>query len=157
MSPTGILHTAAAVTALVTGTVALAGPGFSLRHRRFGYAYVAAMAVMLGTAFGIYRMFGTWGPFHYLAVVSSVTLIGGMIPLWLKRPRDNYRVWHLAFMFWSLAGLYAALVAETGTRALPQLGWGFVIGGTFAVMAAANILYRRKLKGWMALTQGGAI
>ena len=149
----GAIHTGSAVVALLAGTMALLRPGFGRAHRRWGYVYVAAMAVMLATAFSLYRMFGAWGPFHYLAVVSSATLLGGMVPLWLRRPRGSYRVWHLAFMFWSLAGLYAALVAETGTRVLPELGWSFVIGGTVAVMAVANVLYRRRLADWTAIAR----
>ena len=153
MSPIGLLHTAAAAVALVAGSAALLRPGFSRAHRAWGYLYVAAMAVLLAAAFAIYRLFGAWGPFHYMAVVSTVTLAAGMVPIWLRRPRANYRVWHLASMYWSLAGLYAALVAETGTRALPQLGWGFVLGGTLAVMTAANLLYRRRLATWTAIAE----
>ncbi len=153
MSTIGIIHLVSALAALLTGTVAVLRPGVSLAHRRWGYGYVVSMAVMLGTAFMIYRMFGSWGAFHYMAVVSTLTLAGGMVPLLLRSPQRTYLYYHLAFMYWSLAGLYAALVAETATRLLPQYGWSLVIGGTLVTMLVANIIYRLRKTSWMHLAE----
>jgi hypothetical protein len=78
------------------------------------------MIIALITAFMTYRLFGTWGIFHWTAVLSSITLLGGLFPIYLKVPKKNYLSIHFGFMYWSVMGVYAAFVSETLVR-LPKV------------------------------------
>lgn len=154
---TGSIHTVCAVVALVTGTALLVLTKGTSVHRRMGYLYTAAMIVLLITAFSIYVLFGTFGVFHWLGLVSSVTLAGGMIPLWLRRPRGKYLIYHFSFMYWSVIGLYFALLGEiaahlpgvlalTGQQATAVL----VTVGTVALLfgIAIQLVWNRKKREW---------
>jgi len=114
---------------------------------------------MLGvnsTAFALYHLFGTWGIFHWTALISLGTLFLGMIPMWRRRPVGYLRL-HLSFMYWSAMGLYAAAVSETLVR-FPELaqwmgitrGWFYALVGmgTAAVMGIGAVFFVRKLPDW---------
>ncbi|NBC67132.1 MAG: DUF2306 domain-containing protein [Bacteroidetes bacterium] len=116
----GFIHLVSAIISMITGTMILVMKKGTLNHKRVGYVYVAAMAAVLITAFMIYRLWGGWGLFHYAALVSSVTLLGGMIPILFKYPKDSYIAFHFSFMYWSVMGLYGAFFAEIMTR-LPSM------------------------------------
>lgn len=66
----GIVHTIFAVIAMLSGAWVLLQPKGGTRHRQMGYVYVGAMLLMLLTAFGIYRLFGGFGIFHFFALIS---------------------------------------------------------------------------------------
>ncbi len=112
----GNIHLISAISALIFGTCVLAKRKGNRLHRILGYAYVCSMVVMLGTSFLTYRLYGHFGLFHYMSVAATLTLMGGMIPLWIKKPVNKYRFWHFQFMYWSVIGLYMALAAEVFTR-----------------------------------------
>lgn len=115
----GLIHLLASIAALLSGTAVLILAKGTRTHKRVGYIYTAAMAVLLVTAFSIYRLFGGWGIFHWLAVISTITLLGGLLPILMKRPKGAYIGLHFSFMYWSIMGLYAAFLAETMVR-LPR-------------------------------------
>lgn len=115
-SPTGLIHFIASLLAFVLGTLVLAGKKGTATHKLLGKLYAATMLVVLTTAFMTYRLFGTWGIFHWSAVISSVTLLGGLIPVFTKRPARNYVSLHFSFMYWSILGLYGAFVSEILVR-----------------------------------------
>lgn len=75
---------------------------------------------MLIAAFMIYRLWGGWGLFHYAAIISSATVLGGFIPIVFKVPGDSYITYHFSFMYWSVIGLYGAFFSEIFTR-LPNI------------------------------------
>lgn len=116
----GLIHLLTALISMITGTMILVMQKGTLNHKRVGYVYVAAMVVVLVTAFMIYRLWGEWGLFHYAALVSSITLLGGMVPIVFKYPKERYVAFHFSFMYWSVIGLYGAFFAEIMTR-LPSL------------------------------------
>jgi uncharacterized membrane protein len=64
MSTLGWFHTAAAVAALVAGAVVLLRGKGTRSHRRLGWTYVVAMIALNVTALAIYRLTGSFGPFH---------------------------------------------------------------------------------------------
>ncbi|PPK87627.1 putative membrane protein DUF2306 [Neolewinella xylanilytica] len=155
----GLIHFLSALLALVTGAFVLYLPKGSSTHRRIGYVYAVTMIVMLITAFLIYALFGTFGPFHWLAVVSTLTLIGGMVPVLLRRPAANYLLYHFSFMYWSVVGLYLALFGELAAhlpelmsverdRSLPLLIGIGVAAAVFAV--SAQLFWNRKKHEWSA-------
>ena len=116
----GLTHLVASIIAIIAGTMILLMKKGTLNHKKVGYIYVTAMTVLLITAFMIYRLWGGWGLFHYAAVISSVTLLGGMLPIVFQYPKKNYIAFHFSFMYWSVIGLYAAFFSEIMTR-LPSI------------------------------------
>lgn len=116
MGPIGTIHFIAAIGALITGTWILAASKGTGKHKLIGYFYSVFMMVVLVTAFMIYKLWGGWGIFHWAAVIGSVTLVAGMLPILTRRPRNNYISLHLSFMYWSVMGLYGAFAAETLVR-----------------------------------------
>ncbi len=115
-SQTGFVHFFASILALALGTLVLWLPKGTKRHMLIGRMYGLSMFVVLFTAFMIYQLFGTWGIFHWTALVSSLTLILGLIPILTKWPTKSYLSMHYSFMYWSVMGVYGAFVSETLVR-----------------------------------------
>jgi len=113
---TGLIHFVFSIIALLLGTLVLAMEKGTIKHKLIGKFYTMAMFVVLISAFMTYRLFGTWGIFHWTAVVSSLTILLGLIPILTKRPRNNYVTVHFSFMYWSVIGVYGAFVSETLVR-----------------------------------------
>jgi uncharacterized membrane protein len=111
----GKLHLATAILALAAGAWVVLRPKGTTTHRRVGWVYAASMLIMNVTALLIYRLTGTFGPFHFAALVSLATLIAGIIPVWRRRP-GNWIEQHYYWMAYSYLGLVAAAFAETATR-----------------------------------------
>ena len=145
----GALHLFASIVALATGTQVLWMKKGTQLHRQIGYVYCASMLVVIITAFSIYRLFGGFGIFHILALVSFVTLLGGMVPLLLKKPQKSYIALHFSFMYWSVIVLYAAFVSEMLTRIPESPFFGMVGLATLAVMITAQIFFNRYKKKWL--------
>ncbi|TAE47410.1 MAG: DUF2306 domain-containing protein [Bacteroidetes bacterium] len=140
--PTGLFHTLAAVVALIAGTFVLLRRKGDLIHKRAGYVYTLAMALLNVSAFMIYDLWGRLGPFHFAALVSAATLYMG-IRAALRR-REGWYEQHYYWMSWSVVGLYAAFVAEVGVRMVPWGAfWLAVFGALFAVMAGGSWLIRK--------------
>jgi uncharacterized membrane protein len=116
MSPVAIAHVAFGVAALAFGTVNAVRPKGTASHRLIGHTYYLAMLGLNGTAFGIYDFFGSFGLFHWLAVLSLATTLAAMIPVLLRRPRTHWKVYHGYFMLYSYMGLLAATAAEIAVR-----------------------------------------
>jgi len=116
-STTGAIHLVFSIAAMIFGAAVLALTKGTVLHKRLGYAYSVSMLGCIVTSFMIYRLFNGWGIFHYMAVVSTVSLIGGMIPAILRKPKDGWLPLHYNFMYWSVVGLYAAFISEVMTRA----------------------------------------
>lgn len=116
---TGLIHLLASVIALVTGIFVLVTAKGTKRHKQVGYVYSVSMIILILTAFLIYRLYGKFAIFHWLAVVSCLTLVAGIYPIMAKKPR-NYILIHFNFMYWSVIGLYGAFMAEIFVR-LPKI------------------------------------
>lgn len=116
---TGLLHLIFSIFALVTGLLVLVSPKGTRRHRQIGYVYSVSMILLNGTAFMIYRLFGNFGIFHGFAIVSTLTLFAGLYPVFTRKDK-NYLLIHFNFMYWSVVGLYCALMAEIFSR-LPHI------------------------------------
>lgn len=111
----GLIHFLGSVLALVFGSLVLFMHKGTQRHKTVGYCYVGSMGIVLITAFMMYNLYGTFGIFHWAAVVSSITIVGGMLPMIIKRPK-SYISLHYNFMYWSVFGLYGAFMAEVLVR-----------------------------------------
>nr|WKN39191.1 DUF2306 domain-containing protein [Tunicatimonas sp. TK19036] len=144
----GAFHLMVAILALISGTLVLLMKKGTQRHKLVGYFYAFNMLLVNLTAFGIYRLWGGFGIFHIAAIIGLVTLLAGMIPVMIRKPRDNYMGWHFSFMYWSVIGLYAAFVSETLTR-IPETPFFGMLGiATFGVMAVASWAFRKYQKTW---------
>ena len=147
-STTGLVHLVAASLALLTGAGVLLLPKATALHKRVGYVYFAAMLVMLTTSFMLYQLFGSFGMFHWLAVISSVTLLSGMIPVWFRRRIPNWPAWHFSFMYWSVVGLYCAFAAEVFVRVPASPFFAMVGIGSALVGGIGSYFFRRKKGEW---------
>lgn len=146
---TGLIHFIASVLALVFGSAVLVMKKGSKIHIRTGYLYVVSMLVLLVTAFMLYNLFGKWGIFHYLAILSSFTLLLGMAPIFLRNQIKNWAYLHFSFMYWSVIGLYAAFVSEMLTR-IPEVPFYNIVGlATAGVMLVGGILFGINKSKWM--------
>ena len=115
----GVFHFIASMVSIFFGTLVLLNKKGSSRHKQMGYIYSGAMLLVLVTSFMLYNLFGKFGIFHWAAVVSSITLLGGMVPMLIKRPA-SYISLHFNFMYWSVFGLYGAFMAEVLVR-IPKI------------------------------------
>ena len=155
----GLTHTAAAAGALLFGVVVFRHRKGTTKHKMLGYAYVVSMLLLNVTAFAIYDLFGGWGAFHWAALVSSVTLAMGFIPVLLRKPARTWIEWHYMGMCWSYVGLAAAAGAEVLTRlpalvpglasvVSPHFFWNMVGLSTFIVCGTGYYLINRRRLGY---------
>ena len=144
----GLIHLIASILALIFGTLVLVLTKGTKIHKQIGYAYFVSMLGVVITAFMIYRLFGRFGIFHITAIISSISLLGGMIPVILRKPVNSWLRLHYSFMFWSVIGLYAAFVAETLVR-IPQTPFFGMVGfASFGVTIIGGILFAIYKKKW---------
>jgi len=145
-STTGLIHLLSCLLALVAGTCILIISKGSVIHKRIGYVYSLSMIIVNGTAFGLYHLFGRFGPFHIAALISVATLVAGMIPV-LFRTKSWLRL-HLSFMYYSVIGLYAAFASEVIVR-IPGVRFGPAVGlATALVMITAMVAFRFLSRRW---------
>ncbi|WP_338351289.1 DUF2306 domain-containing protein [Nonlabens tegetincola] len=153
----GWFHTIAAILALITGTIILIKTKGTVLHKQIGRIYGVAMILVCITSFMIYRVHGSFGVLHFFAVVSTVTLLLGMLPLYFKSRFNQPIIMHLSWMYWSVIGLYCAFTAEVFTR-LPMLlsikntyGIFYTLVGISAgaVGYAGSKVFKKKLNNWI--------
>ena len=112
-------------------------------HRRIGYAYVAAMLFLNGSALAIYDVYGGFGPFHLAAVISVSTIAAALVPVLTRWPRNAWLRLHAELMAWSYVGLVSAFFAEIAVR-LPGVGvsTGAASGTAIGIVGGALLTYR---------------
>ncbi len=137
---TGLIHIGFALAALGSGLVVVLRPKGTAPHRHVGRIYAASMIGLNGTALMIYRLFGGFGPFHVFALISLVTVAGGLVPVIRRRPRGRWVEHHAYWMTWSYVGLLAAAVSEITTRVPSSPFWWMVFGSTLLVVAIGQRL-----------------
>ena len=139
----GLVHATIGVAALLLGLPVLLLRKGTAVHRRLGLLYVLSMVLLNVTALSIYDLFGRFGIFHWLAILSLATVSAGVLHVWLRWPARSWMELHAQLMSWSYAGLVAAFFAEIGAR-VPGVGFATgVIVPTIAVTAIAAVLIHR--------------
>ena len=118
MEPTAIAHVTFGVASLALGAGIFPSRKGTDRHRVLGALYVLSMFGLNLTALLIYRLFGRFGVFHVLALISLATLLLGAGAVVLRRPRQGWLRSHYSFMGWSYVGLWAAALTEVTVRAV---------------------------------------
>lgn len=77
------LHALAAIAAFVLGIVQIVAPKGTLPHRTLGWIWVALMATVAISSFGIhghnFRFWRTWSPIHLLSILTPIALISGVV------------------------------------------------------------------------------
>ena len=142
---TGLIHFISAISAMVAGMVVILMKKGTRNHVYIGYSYVLSMLILNISALMIYDLFGGFGPFHYMALFSLATVIAGLIPAFLRKPKHNWLEMHYEFMLWSVIGLYAAFWSETFTRFFRFSGfWTLVAVATFTTVAIGALLLKKK-------------
>lgn len=143
------LHVGSALVAMVFGVLVLFRRKGDGPHRRLGYAYAISMLLVNLSAFGLYRLFGTFGPFHVAALVSLLTLLAGIRPA-LRRPRTaNWLQHHMVYMYWSVLGLYAAFFSEVMVRVPLGASFAKAVGAaTVATMVLGGLFQGRLIRYW---------
>ena len=144
---TGLVHFLAAIVALTLGGAALLAAKGSRHHKWLGRAYSASMGVLLAAAFVTYDVDGRFGPFHAMAIFSSLTLFAGLLPYWTgHRGSDSVRT-HANFMAWSYIGLVAAGASQLVTKLVSGSAWLTVLVTSFVVIALGVVALRHWLPG----------
>ena len=144
MSTLGWVHTAAAIAALVLGAAILLRTKGSRSHRRLGWTYVVSMVLLNVTALAIYRLTGSFGPFHAAAILSLASIAGGIVPAVRRLPATTWVERHYWWMTYSYLGLVAAAVAEVATRVPGITFWWTVVLASLAVFAVGAPIIRRR-------------
>ncbi|NNC69649.1 MAG: DUF2306 domain-containing protein [Flavobacteriaceae bacterium] len=144
-SATGWFHTILAILAMITGVVVILNTKGTTFHKRIGYVYVVSMLLLNLSSFFIIN-FGGFSIFHFFALVSLVTVLGGIIPA-IRRTK-NWFVYHYYFMSWSVVGLYCAFWAEVGTRFVKNMQqfWWAVALATFITAMIGSIIINKQAK-----------
>ena len=145
MSTLGFIHMIFGILALVAGTAVLFLPKGTRWHRTLGHLYLTNMLALNISALFIYRLYGGFGPFHWLALMSLLTLVAGMVPVFTRRPKGRWLELHASFINGSYVGLVAATAAEITSR-LPgtEASFGLVVAGTSVViMVVGGLLIQR--------------
>lgn len=141
----GITHLAVAILAMIFGAIVIFMKKGTKTHVKIGYAYVVSMVGVNVTALMIYNLFGKFGPFHYAALISLLSVMGGMIPAIRRKPKGRWIEMHYEFMNWSVIGLYAAFWSETFTRYFRFQGfWVLVATATALTVAIGAYLLKSK-------------
>ncbi|MGH7476290.1 MAG: DUF2306 domain-containing protein, partial [Longimicrobiales bacterium] len=140
MDGLGLAHTLLACTALVLGGAVVLRRKGDRFHRTLGHLYVSSMLGVNVTALAIYDLYGRFGPFHGAALLSLATLLAGLLPVLLRRPRANWFELHATFMSWSYVGLLSAATAEAAVRLPAAPFWPAVIGATSLVTLTGALL-----------------
>ncbi|MBI1249119.1 DUF2306 domain-containing protein [bacterium] len=108
----GVIHTILGFVSLIAGLIVLVRPKGTQTHRILGRVYVFAMLGLNLTSFGIYRLFGGFGVFHWLAVGSLAMLAGAVATVLWRKKIKSWIYYHYYFMVWSYVGLLAGTSNE---------------------------------------------
>ena len=146
---TGLIHLISSCSALLFGTLVLMLKKGTKLHVKMGYIYLISMGVLILTALMIYRLFNSWGIFHYATLFSLLTIILGMLPIWTKKPTNTWKFRHFSFMYWSVIGLYSAFGAEILTRIPRAPFFGMVGLATVLILLIGGILFRKNKTKWI--------
>ncbi|GAB3551739.1 DUF2306 domain-containing protein [Spirosoma fluminis] len=148
-----VIHLAAALTAMFTGTSILFTKKGTPVHRFTGRVYVAAMVVLLVTAFQIYYLFGRFGVIHWGAVGSVGALLVGVGAIIARSSMRSWLQWHYLGMGASVTGLYAAFVVESTYRFFPPAYfWWVTMGAANLIFVIGGVLLYRHYPRWAAET-----
>lgn len=103
-----IIHTFFSILALISGALIFLTKKGTKQHKKIGYLYSISMILLLITSFGLFSLWGDFGVFHALSIVSLFTLA---IALYFPLAGRNKKKWvehHLLWTGYSYVGLIMA-------------------------------------------------
>jgi uncharacterized membrane protein len=136
--PLGLIHVLTALAALIFGAAVIFSRKGTQKHRWIGRGYLISMVSMSGTALAIFELSGQFGLFHWLALMSSVSVLAGYQPTWHKTPKWRYP--HAYFMVGSYIGLTAGAAAEVVSRVPNWSFWPSVIISSVVVIVVGTLM-----------------
>lgn len=102
-----IIHTLFSVLALLAGIIFLFPKG-TKKHKKIGYLYSVSMFFCLITSFGLFNLWGRFGVYHVLSIVSFLTLLIALYFPIFGRKNKNWITQHSIWMGYSYVGLVMA-------------------------------------------------
>jgi uncharacterized membrane protein len=141
----GFVHALIGIAALLFGLAVLLAAKGTRQHRKLGYAYVASMLALNVTALMIYDLYGRFGPFHVLALISLATLIAGFVPAYRRRPLHDWVEIHAITLSWSYVGLVAAFFSEIIVRIPRAPFWPAIGVATALTMIGGAVLIHTRV------------
>ncbi len=142
----GLFHTIIALIAMITGLVVVFNMKGTQFHKRIGYIYVISMLLLNISSFFIIN-FGSFSLFHFFALFSLATVLGGIIAA--IRRRKNWFSYHFYFMSWSVVGLYCAFWSEIGTRFvknMQQFWWIVALATIITTIIGSRVINKQAKK-----------
>ena len=129
-------HIAAGVVAVLAGTVALATEKGGLRHRQAGRAFVASMAVVVVTTFGLLAVEWTQTRIFLslVAVFSGYFAFAGYRILSMKRPDSGPGI-----VDWAAAVAVVLACAGMGVWGVARLAAGDTFGTVLLVFGGIGV------------------
>ena len=107
-----LFHTLLGLIALISGAWNLATLKGTKRHRFVGWIYVGSMFGLIVSSFAIFDLFGGFGPFHVMSLISGITIA---LAIYFPIRRSKHKYWlehHYMWITWS----YIGLVMATGSH-----------------------------------------
>ena len=145
MDALGTIHTTFGMTSIVFGMgVVMLRKGTRI-HRTLGHLYFSSMIALNVTALSIYKLFKTFGPFHFFAIVSLIYVLLGLTAAVVRRPREKWLARHSNFMSWSYVGLMAAAASEAVVRIPIGSFWPSIIIASVLVAVIGGLMIHTKL------------
>ncbi len=140
-------HTAMGCLALLAGLfVFLLNKGTRL-HKTVGWVYVLSMYLLCLTSFFIFKLFSGFGVFHVMAIVSTVTMTSGFVPVLLRKKLRGWFIGHYKGMLFSYMGLVMATNSHLFKYLQPTVG---IVGAGIILWVipgiVGNIWINRKTK-----------
>lgn len=141
-------HTVLGALALATGAWNLMTEKGTKCHRIAGWIYVGSMAGLIISSFAIFELFGNFGPFHIMSLVSGITIA---LAIYFPLRREHYENWlehHYMWITWSYVGLVMATGSHLFEHGPP--GWPFWMRGLLywglPCMVGAILISKSKAK-----------
>ena len=123
-----------ALAAILLGAIVLLMRKGTRRHRWLGRSYLFAMLALNATALMDYELFGRFGPFHWMALISLATVVAAYVAARRRAPGWKWR--HANFMAGSYVGLMAAATAEVASRVPAwSFAWSVIISSAVVIVA----------------------
>jgi len=101
-------HTFLGAIALISGAANIATTKGTKIHKFIGWIYAGSMSGLILTSFAIFDLFGGFGPFHIMSMISGGTLA---LAIYFPLRRDKHKNWlehHYMWIPWSYVGLLMA-------------------------------------------------
>ena len=142
-----IIHTAFSVIALLLGIIFLSPKG-TKKHKTMGYLYIFSMMVCLITSFGLFSLWGSFGIYHALSIVSFLTLMIALYFPLFGRKKKNWIEHHLIWMGYSYVGLVMAAGSHLFSVVPDWPGWlRMALFWALPYILGSFFIFRNKTKG----------